>query len=94
MKDAVGNELHEGDLVFMHMDRPSLFGRVVKIEEGGLITGIKKGGVDVRPAQIIVTSNHTIACDPRVVVGSLLVLKDPSLPVEILEKGKVVEMPN
>ena len=65
MKDALGNELRKGELVALSLDRPLIFGRVVEIQEGGLITGRKEGGMEMRPSKLIVASNHTVEADPR-----------------------------
>jgi uncharacterized Zn ribbon protein len=81
MKDAVGNDLKAGDLVMLSLDRPLIFGRVVEVQEGNLITGLRKGGGEVRPSRVIIASNHTIDCDPRTVVGSVMALRDPTPPV-------------
>jgi hypothetical protein len=45
-KDALGNELHEGDIVTMQSDRPIFF-RVMKIDNGGIQTpqGVTPGVV-------------------------------------------------
>lgn len=82
MKDAVGNELKLGDLVLLNLERPQTVGRVLRIEEGGLITGMRKGGADVRPSHLVIGFNHTIDCDPRSPVPSVIALRDPAPPSE------------
>jgi hypothetical protein len=82
MRDAVGNELKIGDLVCLQLDRPLIYGRVVKAEEGGLITGMHKGGAEVRPSVLVIASNHTVEGDPRALVGSVIALRDPAPPIQ------------
>ena len=48
MKDAVGHELHEGDLVFIQITSPVLRCRVTKTSDGGL-------SVPINPTQKGVT---------------------------------------
>ncbi len=92
MKDAVGNELRAGDLVMLQLDRPLIFGRVVEAQEGGLVTGLKKGGeVDIRPGRLVIASNHTIEFDPRQLVGAVMVLRDPENMAAAVAKEKESE---
>ncbi len=93
MKDAIGNDLKAGDLVLVNFERPQSYGRVMSIEEGGLVTGIRKGGADVRPSRLVVAFNHTIECDPRMPVPSVVVLRDPMPPAAEPDKGVLIEMP-
>lgn len=96
MKDALGNELKPGDLVMLSLDRPQIFGRVVDVQEGGLITGMQKnGGAQLRPSRVVIAANHTIEGDPRALVGSVVILRDPDEAKGSEEKpAPVVEIPN
>lgn len=98
MRDAVGNDLKVGDLVALSLDRPLIFGRVVSLEEGGMIVAMKGGNKpEVRPSRVVVTSNHTIDADPRApLVGSLLCLReDHAPPPETIEGEQAAEnLPN
>lgn len=79
MKDAVGNELREGDLVALQLERPLIFGRVTSIERGGIITGIRgKGEAEIRPDRIVIVSSHPLAVDPRLPVGAVICIRDDS----------------
>jgi hypothetical protein len=81
MKDALGNELHEGDLVAVQLDRPLVYGRIAKIEEGGIIAGINKHGESqVRPGLVLVESRHVLNVDPRLLVAAVLALRDDTAP--------------
>ena len=86
MRDALGNELKPGDLVMLSLDRPQIFGRVVDVKSGGLITGLQKGGAEVRPSVVTIASNHTVEGDPRMMIGSVVILRDP-------EDAKIPEKP-
>jgi hypothetical protein len=99
VKDAVGNELRVGDLVALSLDRPLIYGRIVELVEGGIVTGIRGGQAEVRPGRVTVASNHTIDNDPRnAVIGALLSLRDPNPPspavIEAAEKAASSDKPN
>jgi hypothetical protein len=77
MKDALGNELHEGDLVAVQLDRPLVYGRIVRIEEGGIIAGINKHGESqVRPGLVLIDSRHVLNVDSCLLVAAVLALRD------------------
>lgn len=78
MKDVIGNELKVGDLVAMQLERPIIYGRIVELREGGVITGLKQGGAEIAPGRIVVMSQHPLAVDPRLPVGAIVVLRDPN----------------
>jgi hypothetical protein len=81
MKDALGNDLHEGDLVAVQLDRPLVYGRIAKIEEGGVIAGInKRGESQVRPGLVLIESRHILNVDPRALVSAVLALRDDKVP--------------
>ena len=77
MKDAVGNELHVGDLVLLQLERPLIYGRIVEAEEGGLVTGINhKGGTEIRPGKLVVAANYPVEFDPRQFIRAVVALRD------------------
>ena len=82
MKDVLGNELREGDLVALQLERPLIWGRVGKIEEGGsLIVGIDKAtGAQIKLSRVVVESRHMIEVDPRSPAVALLALRDAEPP--------------
>lgn len=83
MKDPLGNDLHEGDLVALQLERPLIFGRITKIEEGGLVSGInKRGEAQMRPGHMEVESRHILAIDPRLPVAAVLALRNEQRPPE------------
>jgi hypothetical protein len=98
MRDAVGNELKVGDLVFLSLDRPQVFGRVIEAAEGGLVTGINhKGGTDVRPGRLVIAANHTIEFDPRQPIHTVLALREDASSTsstENLDARPGVAVPN
>lgn len=77
MRDALGNDLKIGDLVAMQLERPMVYGRVVEIHEGGIVTGLKHGGTEMAPGSIVVISRHPLMVDPRLPVGAVVALRDP-----------------
>jgi hypothetical protein len=96
MKDAMGNDLKVGDLVALSLERPLIYGRIVQLEEGGMIVGLKGGKAEMKPSLVVVASNHPIQVDPRVpIVGAILCLReDNPPPVEEEAKDKPVELTN
>jgi hypothetical protein len=81
MKDALGNDLREGELVVLQLERPLVYGRISKIEEGGVITGVSgKGEAQLRPARVMIESRHVMEVDPRRLVAALLALRDDERP--------------
>ena len=77
---GVGNEMMEGDLVALSLERPLIFGTIDEIQLGGIVTGIKGGQADVRLTKVVLLSKHIIDVDPRSpVLGALLKLHDPKL---------------
>lgn len=80
MRDAVGNELKVGDLVALSLERPLIFGRVVEMAQGGIVTGMKNGQPDARPSRIVIQSIHTIDYDPRAaMIPAILCLRDSQI---------------
>jgi hypothetical protein len=73
MKDAVGNEIHVGDLVLLQLDRPLMYGRIVEAVEGGLVTGINQ---ELRPGRLVIAANYPIDFDPRQLVKAVVRLHD------------------
>lgn len=57
-KDALGNEIHEGDVVTLQSDRPIIF-RVMKVENGGIQTA-----QGVTPGVILIGVQLTIRLAP------------------------------
>lgn len=76
VKDAVGNELHEGDLILIKLDDPYCLGRVGKMTDGGL--SIANGGKK-SPGMIQVICAQTIAYNPgpNANIGAIFKLQNP-----------------
>lgn len=97
MKDAIGNELKVGDLVALQLERPLIYGRIVEIHQGGIITGMKHGQADMRPSTVLITSNYPLQVDPRApMVGALICLREDEgePPVTIEPKSEPQELTN
>jgi hypothetical protein len=89
VKDVMGNELKQGDLVALQLERPLIFGRVTEIAEGGIITGVRGGQAEMKMTRIVVLSHHPMDVDPRISqVLNLIKLHDPAGMSEELEKVK------
>jgi len=50
MKDAIGQELHEGDTVLIHLSNPQLRAKLIKVADGGL-------ALPINPTQKAVTAD-------------------------------------
>lgn len=101
MKDALGNELHEGDLVMLQLNTPVIWGIVSEIHEGSIVTiqgnrdGKARGGM--QPSRMVIASNHTINSAPGELIGMVLALRNPGgITVEKVdgESGKIEPLAN
>jgi hypothetical protein len=79
MKDARGNELKEGDLVLFFAQANHMQARVVRVDSGGIITGLRKGGQEVKPAQLVLHIEYTVMCHPNEPVGQIFRLHDETV---------------
>lgn len=80
-RDSLGNELKPGQLVLLQLNSPIVSGRVAAIERGGIVTGLRKGGDEVRPDRLVIVANFTIELDPRnPIATSVMSLLDPHPP--------------
>lgn len=87
--DIMGNELKEGDLVALQLERPLIFGRIVEVAEGGIITGVRGGQAEMKMTRVMVTSSHPIDTDPRIgKVLQIIKLHDPAGIAEKLAEVK------
>lgn len=78
MKDALGNELKPGQLVELQLQTPRVFARVAQVREGGVITGMRNGKTEVKPARLVLVANHILDIEPTLnVAGSVISLLDP-----------------
>ena len=99
MRDELGNELKQGDLVVMTMGNGMIVrGRIQSIAEGGIITGRKQGGQGVRPAAVEIIASFTAHGQPGQPMANVMRLLDPNpTPAEESEaesKSKLIELPN
>lgn len=79
MRDAIGNELREGDLVALQLERPMVYGKVIKIDQGGLIVGKSDGQMGTKPTIVSVQSLHPIPVDPMAgIAGMMIRIVDPA----------------
>ena len=89
VKDTMGNELKEGDLVALQLERPLIFGLVSEVAEGGIITGVRGGEPQMKMSRVVVISHHPIDTDPRIgQVPSIIKLHDPAALSHQLEEAK------
>lgn len=66
MKDRIGNNLAVGQKVVVSLPESQIFGFVAQVEEGGLITGIRRGGAEKRMGRILVSCVIALPVDPEV----------------------------
>lgn len=84
MKDALGNELHVGDMVALQLERPLIFGRIAEAVEGGLVTGInRKGGTDVHPGRLMIASSYPIEFDPRMPIRAVIAVREDDADAKV-----------
>lgn len=62
VKDGIGNELQEGDVVLIMLDKPFVIGQVVSLKEGGIDIASAKN--QKSPGVIQVSCPQTIAFAP------------------------------
>lgn len=89
MKDRIGNKLELGHKVAVALPDASIFGFIAQIEEGGLITGLKRGGSERRPGRVLVSCVIALPVDPESgAVPQLVRVHDPDKHEEAAEAGK------
>ena len=89
MKDSIGNEIREGDLVALQLQMPIIRGRVIEIKHGGIVTGMKGGKEQLRPSVVIISATFPIEVDPRAaVVMPVMCLRDDDAPASPEEKPR------
>ena len=64
MKDSLGNELKEGQRVQIVLQSPICIGYVTKIAAGGIVSGLRRGGADVKAAELHIQCPFVIPIDP------------------------------
>jgi len=81
MKDALGNDLHEGDLVMIQLQTPVIWGIVTEINEGSIVTiqGNRDGKAHagMQLSKMLVASNHTLSGPPNQPLQMVLALRNP-----------------
>lgn len=87
--DIMGNELREGDLVALQLERPLIFGRIAEVAEGGIITGMRGGQAEMKLTRVMVICHHPIEVDPRQArIAAMIKLHDPAGISDKLEEVK------
>ena len=78
MKDRIGNKLAMGQKVVVALPEAQIFGFVAQLEEGGLITGVRRGGADKRMGRVLVSCVIALPVDPEDdMVAQLVRVYDP-----------------
>jgi len=90
VRDARGNELKEGQTVLLKWGMQTVEGVVAEVKQGGVITGLRKGGEQISPATVRIECAFTINCDPTQLMSTVYVLQQP----EPEEKSKLVPLAN
>lgn len=87
-KDRIGNGLAVGQKVVVALPEASIFGFVAQIEDGGLITGLKRGGSERRPGRVLVSCVVALPVEPESgAVAQIVRVYDPDKH-EVVESGK------
>lgn len=99
MKDALGNDLHEGDLVMVQLQTPVLWGVITEISEGSIVT--IQGNRDGKPhagmqvSKLMVASNHTLTAPPGQPLTAVLALRNPGgIEAEKVEEQSTSKLTN
>ena len=88
MRDRIGNKLKTGDKVVVALPEAQIFGFVAQVEEGGLITGLKRGGSERRPGRVLVSCVIALPIDAELdAVAQLVRVYDPDKHEEAVMKG-------
>lgn len=92
VKDAVGNELVEGDLVLVQLEHPFCIGRISKLKDGGLSLADASGKGKVSPGMMQIVCPQTIAYQPgpHAAIRVLFKLNNPasqSLVDELVQRA-------
>jgi hypothetical protein len=64
-KDARGNELKVGDQVALEIPSTKVLGNIVQITQGGIITGMKRGGQEQLPGELTVAVHFLLQVHPQ-----------------------------
>ena len=72
VRDRIGNKLAVGQKVVVSLPETQIFGFVAQVEEGSLITGLKRGGVQKRTGRILVSRVIALPIDPVEAVAQLV----------------------
>ena len=84
----IGNKLKTGDKVVVALPEAQIFGFVAQVEEGGLITGLKRGGSERRPGRVLVSCVIALPIDAELdAVAQLVRVYDPDKHEEAMMKG-------
>lgn len=78
--DYIGNKLHKGDTVQLWLEKPYVLGRIVSLEEGGILRpmpGVDPRQAPVTPCVIVIQVETTLVLSPDSRVKNLLVVKEP-----------------
>jgi len=77
--DGLGNELHEGDMVWINKDAVVMFvGTIAKMQDGGIIgvSEIAPKGIEM-PAKVVIVCELTLAGPPGGVIPHLAKVYTP-----------------
>ena len=89
MKDRIGNELKVGQKVVVALPEAQIFGFVAQVESGGIITGLKRGGVEQRPGRILVSCVIALPVDVEYdSVPQLVKVYDPDKHSAVVESAE------
>lgn len=79
VKDRLGNELAEGQLVEIKLGSPEVMAFVQEVTQGGIIQGARqRGGHDATPGKVVLLATFTFEYDPSdPVVRNLVRLVSP-----------------
>lgn len=90
MKDRIANPLAVGDKVVVALPEAQIFGFIAQIDQGGIITGLKRGGAEKKPGRILVSCVIALPVDDETgAVAQLVKVYDADKDSRIEESVKV-----
>jgi hypothetical protein len=90
VKDRLGNELAQGQLVEIKLGSPEVMAFVQEVKEGGIIQGVRGGGRTVTPGILVLFATFTFEYDPsNPILTNLVRLVSPDE-----EKPKAIPLAN
>lgn len=91
LRDMLGNELQEGDMVMMVLPNSNAMGSITQIKTGGIIAG--RNGKGVQPGLVTTICRFDTPFDPTsAILGNMVKVYNPTAAAESEAQRKIVTM--